>query len=50
MTLASLALAIIAARSNPQAGQAVLVTAQARAIQSQLDFTRTHEKKLIALV
>lgn len=45
MTLASLALAIIAARSNPQAGQAVLVTAQARAIQSQLDFTRTHEKE-----
>ncbi len=45
MTLASLALAIIAARSNPQAGQAVLVTAQASAIQSQLDFTRNHEKE-----
>ena len=45
MTLASLALAIIAARSNPQAGQAVLVTAQAKAIQSQLDFTRNHEKE-----
>lgn len=44
-TLASLALAIIAARSNPQAGQAVLVTAQASAIQSQLDFTRNHEKE-----
>ncbi|MDP1558379.1 MAG: M48 family metalloprotease [Nitrosomonas sp.] len=44
-TLASLALAIIAARANPQAGHAVLVTAQASAIQSQLDFTRNHEKE-----
>ncbi len=44
-SLAALALAIIAARSNPQAGQAVLVATQAHAIQSQLDFTRQHEKE-----
>ena len=44
-SLAALAVAIIAARSNPQAGQAVLVGTQASAIQSQLDFTRKHEKE-----
>ncbi len=44
-SLAALAVAIIAARSNPQAGQAVLATTQASAIQSQLDFTRKHEKE-----
>ncbi|MBA2484461.1 MAG: M48 family metalloprotease, partial [Nitrosomonas sp.] len=44
-SLAALAVAIIAARSNPQVGQAVLATTQASAIQSQLDFTRKHEKE-----
>jgi beta-barrel assembly-enhancing protease len=44
-SLAALAVAIIAARSNPQAGQAVLIGTQASAIQSQLDFTRKHEKE-----
>lgn len=44
-SLAALALAILASRSNPQAGQAVLATAQAGAIQSQLNFTRKHEKE-----
>ncbi|SFJ00947.1 M48 family metalloprotease [Nitrosomonas sp. Nm34] len=44
-TLAALALAILASRSNPQAGQAILATAQAGAIQSQLNFTRNHEKE-----
>ncbi|WP_028460800.1 M48 family metalloprotease [Nitrosomonas cryotolerans] len=44
-SLAALAVAIIAARSNPQAGHAVLATTQASAIQSQLDFTRKHEKE-----
>ena len=44
-SLASLAIAIIAARANPQAGQAVLIGTQASAIQSQLDFTRKHEKE-----
>ena len=44
-TLASLALAILASRANPEAGQAVLATTQAAAIQSQLNFTREHEKE-----
>ena len=44
-SLAVLAVAILAARSNPEVGQAAVVTAQASAIQSQLDFTRDHEKE-----
>ena len=44
-SLAAMALAILASRTNPQAGQAVLVVSQARQIQSQLDFTRDHEKE-----
>lgn len=44
-SIAALALAILASRSNPQAAQAVLATAQAGAIQSQLNFTRKHEKE-----
>lgn len=44
-SLAALALAIIAARSNPQAGTAAMVITQASAIQSQLNFTRKHEKE-----
>lgn len=44
-SLAALAVAIIAARSNPQASQAVLVASQASMIQSKLDFTRNHEKE-----
>lgn len=43
--LAALAVAIVAARSNPQASQAVLVASQASMIQSKLDFTRNHEKE-----
>lgn len=43
--LAALAVAIIASRSNPQIGQAVLVASQASSIQSKLDFTRRHEKE-----
>ena len=43
--LAALAVAIIASRSNPQIGQAVLAVSQASAIQSKLDFTRRHEKE-----
>lgn len=43
--LAALAVAIIAARSNPQASQAILVASQASMIQSKLDFTRNHEKE-----
>lgn len=44
-SLAALALAILASRSNPHAGQAILATAQAGAIQSKLNFTRKHEKE-----
>jgi len=44
-SIAALAVAIIAARSNPQASQAVLVASQASMIQSKLDFTRNHEKE-----
>lgn len=44
-SLAALALAVLASRTNPQAAQAVLIGSQARQIQSQLDFTRDHEKE-----
>ncbi|MDQ3186461.1 MAG: M48 family metalloprotease [Pseudomonadota bacterium] len=44
-SLAAAAIAILASRSNPQVGQAVLVGSQAHQIQSQLDFTRDHEKE-----
>ncbi len=42
-TLAALAVAILAARSNPQVSQAAIATAQAVTVQNQLDFTREHE-------
>jgi len=44
-SLAALAIAILAARSNPDAAQAAIVTAQAVSIQNQLDFTREHERE-----
>jgi predicted Zn-dependent protease len=44
-SLAAMALAVLASRANPQAAEAVLVGSQARLIQSQLDFTRDHEKE-----
>ena len=44
-TLAALALAILASRSNGQVGTAAVVAAQAGAIQNQLDFTREHERE-----
>ncbi|OYY92544.1 MAG: hypothetical protein B7Y41_15290 [Hydrogenophilales bacterium 28-61-23] len=44
-SLVALAIAILAARSNPDATQAALVTAQAMSIQNQLDFTREHERE-----
>ncbi|MCB1983876.1 MAG: M48 family metallopeptidase [Burkholderiales bacterium] len=44
-SIAALAVAILASRSNPQAGQAVIAATQAGAIQSQLNFTRKHEKE-----
>ena len=44
-SMAALAIAILAARNNSDASQAALVSMQARAMQKQLDFTRTHEQE-----
>ncbi len=44
-TLAALAVAILAARSNSQASEAAIVAAQAMNIQNQLDYTREHERE-----
>lgn len=44
-SLVAMAVAILAARSSPDAAQAAIVTAQAMSIQSQLDFTREHERE-----
>lgn len=43
--LATVAIAILAARNNPQAAQAGIVGAQGGLLQRQLDFTREHEKE-----
>lgn len=45
MTLAALAVAILAARSNSDVSQAAIVGAQALSIQNQLDFTRDNERE-----
>jgi predicted Zn-dependent protease len=44
-SLAALAVAILAARSNPQVANAAVATAQATGVQSQLDYTREHERE-----
>lgn len=44
-SIAALAVAILAARNNSQAAEAAIVSAQARAIQKKLDFTREHEQE-----
>ncbi|MEW6313721.1 MAG: M48 family metalloprotease [Pseudomonadota bacterium] len=44
-SLAALAVAILSARSDAQVSQAALATAQAGAMQSQLNFTREHERE-----
>jgi predicted Zn-dependent protease len=44
-TMAAIAVAILAARSNAQASQATIAGVQARAMQKQLDFTRIHEQE-----
>ena len=44
-TLAALAVAILAARSNAQAAQAAIAGAQAASIQSQLDYSREYERE-----
>lgn len=45
VSIAALAVAILAARNSPQAAEAAIVSMQARAIQKQLDYTRTHEQE-----
>lgn len=44
-SMAAIAVAILAARSNPQAAQATMASAQAYSMQKQLDFTRAHEQE-----
>lgn len=44
-SMAAIAIAILAARTNPQATEATIASVQAHAIQKQLDFTRTHEQE-----
>lgn len=44
-SLVSIAVAILAARSDPTVAQAAIVGAQAIGIQNQLDFTREHERE-----
>ena len=44
-SLAALAVAILAARSNPDIAQAAIVAAQAGAVQNSLDFTRDNERE-----
>lgn len=43
--LATLAVAILAARNSPESATAAIVGTQAGAVQRQLNFTRTHEKE-----
>lgn len=44
-SLAAMALAILAARANPQMGTAGMMAAQAGMVQRQLDYTREHERE-----
>ena len=44
-SLAALAVAILAARSNPQAASAAIATVQATSIQKQLNFSRDNERE-----
>lgn len=45
INIASLGLALLAARSNPQLGSGAITAASAGAIQKQLDYTREHERE-----
>lgn len=45
ISLAALAVAILAARSNPEASRAAMTISQAMNVQSQLDFTRDNERE-----
>ncbi|MBI1174511.1 MAG: M48 family metalloprotease [Sideroxydans sp.] len=44
-SMAAIAVAILAARSNPQASQAAIVGAGASSVQRQLNYTRAHEQE-----
>jgi len=44
-SMAAIAIAILAARTNPQATEAAIASVQARAMQKQLDYTRLHEQE-----
>jgi predicted Zn-dependent protease len=44
-TLAALAVAVLAARSNANVGSAAIATSQALSMQSQLNFSREHERE-----
>ncbi len=44
-SMVAIAVAILAARSNPEASQAAIAGAQAGSIQRQLNFTRTYEQE-----
>ena len=45
INMATMALALLAARGNPQLGSGALVAASAGGIQKQLDYTREHERE-----
>lgn len=45
VSMAAMALAILAARSNPEAAQGLAMATQAGLIQSKLDYTRDHERE-----
>ncbi len=45
ISMAAIAIAILAARTNPQATEAAIVSVQAGAMQKQLNFTRTYEEE-----
>jgi len=45
ISMATIAIAILAARTNPQVSEAAIVSTQARSIQKQLNFTRTYEEE-----
>jgi beta-barrel assembly-enhancing protease len=44
-SIAALALAVLAARANPDLGQAAIAAASASAVQSALNYTRDHERE-----
>ena len=45
INMASIALAILAARANPQLGSGAMAAASAAGVQKQLDYTREHERE-----